>query len=137
MDSGTTMQLGIWLAEKKNQPWVRGKNDCCTFMMEWHDYIHGTKTLDQIYGKYYNLKTAIQWAKKVPLNKWFTEHGYKVVDKPQTGDIVMVKHNKFFYSNYIVCLNVAWGLQDDAKGFSRHPLETMQEHTIWRHISWA
>ena len=77
------------------------------------------------------------WAKKVPLNEWFTEHGYKLVDKPQTGDVVMVKHNRFFYSGYIVCLNVAWGLQDDAKGLSRHPLETMQEHTIWRHTSWA
>jgi len=132
MDSATTLKLGLWLASKKDQPWVRGKNDCCTFIMEWHDYIHGTETMKQIYGKYYDLKTAIRWAEKVPLNKWFLDNGYTLVDKPQTGDVVMVRHNRFFFSGYIICMNQAWGIQDDSKGLSRHPLETMAEHTIWR-----
>lgn len=133
IDQETTQKLGIWLASKKWQPWERGKNDCCTFIMEWHDYIHGTNTLDEIYGKYYNLKTAIKWAQKIPLNEWFTKNGYELVDDIQTGDIVMVKHNRFFFSGYIVCMKEAWGIQDEARGLSKHPLETMHEHTIWRY----
>lgn len=128
------MKLGLWLAEKRHLPWQRGINDCCTLVMEWHDHLHGTDTLSEIKGKYWDLKTAIKWAKKIPLQEWFPKHGYKqIFDALETGDIVMVQHYKYFCSGYIICMGQAWGIQDDSKGLSRHALETMHEHTIWRY----
>jgi len=58
MDGATQMKVGLWLAEKQQQAYVRGKNDCCTLFMEYHDYMHGTDTLKSIYNKYTN-KTVI------------------------------------------------------------------------------
>lgn len=127
-------KLGMFVATKQREPWVRGINDCCTIGMEWHDARFGTETLKQIYGKYNDLKSAIRVAKKIPLNKWFIDNGYTQIhdEKVIDGDIVMVRHNRFFFSAYLVLLNQAWGIQDNAKGLSRHQLETMLEHTIWR-----
>jgi hypothetical protein len=136
MDKDTTLKLGIWLASKEFQPWKRGKNDCCTLFMEWHDKRFGTNTLDEIYGKYNDLMSAIRFARNfVKVPEWFPKHGYVQVDKPETGDIVMVEHHKNFCSGYIVCMNQAWGIQEHGKGLSKHALRTMQPHTIWRHAN--
>lgn len=135
MDKQLQYRLGMWLAEKKHQPWVRGKNDCCTLFMEWHDIAHGTETLKQIYGKYHDLKTAITWAKKIPLDKWFPEHGYKQVEDLQDGDIVQVQHDRRFSSGYIVFMGFAWGLGDNTSGITRHDLSTNVPHTIWRYAN--
>ena len=135
MHKDDVYKLGmLWLAEKQRQPWIRGNNDCCTLGMEWHDTRFGTETLKQIYGKYNNLKSAIRVAKKINLSQWFIDNGYTQIhdEKVIDGDIVMVRHNRFFFSAYIVLMNQAWGIQDDAKGLSRHQLDTMLEHTIWR-----
>lgn len=135
MDSNTTLKLALWLSEKKFQPWERGKNDCCTIVMEWHDHRFGTNTLDEIYGKYWDLKTAIKWAKKIPLQDWFTGNGYYQVsaDDIRDGDIAMVQHYRWFCSGYFILMNRAWGLQDEAQAMSKHPVETFHDHTIWRH----
>ncbi len=127
-------KLGMFVAEKRRQPWVRGKNDCCTIGMEWHDRRFGTNTLEQIYGKYSDLKGAIRVAKQISLEQWFIDHGYTQIfdENVIDGDIVMVRHNRFFFSAYLVLMGVAWGIQDNGSGLSRHPLETMLEHTIWR-----
>ena len=127
-------KLGMFVAEKKFQPWVRGINDCCTIGMEWHDIRFGTNTVDQIKGKYSDLKGAIRVAKKINLHQWFIDHGYtQIPDGPVIdGDVVMVRHNRFFFSAYLVLMGTAYGIQDDARGISKHPLETMLEHTIWR-----
>lgn len=132
MDKTTTLKLAKFVALKSHQPWVRGINDCCTIPMEWHDLRFGTNTVDQIKGKYHDLRGAIRVAKKISLAGWFDEHGYTQVDDVQDGDIVMVRHNRFFFSGYLVLMGQAWGIQDEAPGLSRHPLETMMEHTIWR-----
>lgn len=134
MDGATTLKLGLWLAEKQHQPWVRGINDCCTLFMEWHDHRFGTDTLSEIKGRYTDLKSAIRFATKFgDLSNWFHKNGYIQVDTPETGDIVMVQHARWFSSAYFICMNIAWGIQDDGTGLSKHPVETMQEHKIWRH----
>jgi len=127
-------KLGMFISSKKHTPWVRGENDCCTIGMEWHDLRFGTNTVDQIKGKYSDLKGAIRVAKKIPLDKWFIDNGYtQILDENVIdGDIVMVRHNRFFFSAYIVLMGTAYGIQDEANGMSRHPLETIYEHTIWR-----
>lgn len=134
MDKETLYKLGMFVAEKKHQPWVRGENDCCTIGMEWHDRRFGTNTVDQIKGKYHDLKGAIRVAKKISLEQWFIDHGYTQIHDGNVidGDIVMVRHNRFFFSAYIILMGVAYGIQDEARGMSKHPLETMLEHTIWR-----
>ena len=121
MHKDDVYKLGMFVATKQRQPWIRGINDCCTLGMEWHDTRFGTETLKQIYGKYNNLKSAIRVAKKINLSQWFIDNGYTQIhdEKVIDGDIVMV-------------MNQAWGIQDDAKGLSRHQLDTMLEHTIWR-----
>jgi len=134
MDKESTLKLAMFVAEKQNQPWVRGKNDCCTIGMEWHDLRFGTNTVKQIYNKYNDLKGAIRVAKEISLEKWFSDNGYTQIhdEKVHDGDIVMVKHNRFFFSAYLVLMEQAWGIEDDSKGLRRYPLETMFEHTIWR-----
>lgn len=134
MDKQLQYRLGMWLAEKKYQPWARGKNDCCTFFMEWHDIARGTKTLNEIYGKYNDLKSAIRFARKfVKVPEWFPKHGYEQVYNLQDGDIVMVEHDRNFCSGYIVFMGFAWGMTEGSTGITRHPLETMQPHTTWRY----
>ena len=138
MDGANQMKLGIWLANKKLQPWARGINDCCTLFMEYHDHMFGTDTVSSIYGKYNNLRSAIKLRKEFPTTDvWFPEHGYTQVEQPQTGDIVMVEQ-RWFPSSYIVCQTTAWGLEDNSKGMSRHNLNKPQfSYSIWRHESWA
>ena len=127
-------QLGLWIGHKMNQPWVRGKNDCCTLFMEYHDYMTGENSLDELWGKYYDLKSAIRFARQFPkVGEWFPQHGYTRQRIALDGDIVMVKNNRFFPSSYIVCGGFAWGIMDNAKRLSRHPLEPPEtEYSIWR-----
>jgi hypothetical protein len=40
MDNATLMKVGLWLAEKQQHAYERGKNDCCTLFMEYHDHMH-------------------------------------------------------------------------------------------------
>lgn len=128
-------KLGLWLATKRPQAWQRGKNDCCTLFMEYHDHMHGTDTLSELYGKYHDLKTAIKFASEFPkVDEWFPQHGYEKVESPQDGDIIMVKNNRYFPSSYIVCMGEAWGIMDEAHRMSRHPLDIpTQEYSIWRY----
>lgn len=134
MDNATTMILGLWLAEKQWQPWERGKNDCCTLFMEWHDKRFGTNTVDELYGKYNDLKSAIRFARNyLKVDEWFPKHGYIQVPTPQTGDIVMVK-NKYFPSSYIICMEQAWSISDESKRMTKHELTIPEsEYSIWRH----
>ena len=136
MNKQDQMKLGLWLAEKKDDQWIRGKNDCCTFFHEWHDKLHGTNTLDKIYGKYNNLTGAIRFARKYyKVENWFPENGYTQVEEPQTGDIVMVE-GSHFPSSYIICMNFAWSISDNAKRLTRHALDVpMGTYSIWRYTN--
>ena len=139
MNKEEQQTLGIWLAEKQWQPWERGKNDCATFFLEWHDKRFGTDERSLVYNKYNDLKSAIRFAKEFfPLEKWqgwFKDHGYKQVTQPQTGDIVMVQ-NRYFPSSYIICMNQAWGILDDSKRMTKHIIEKPEaEYSIWRHTN--
>lgn len=127
-------RMALWLATKRHQPWVRGKNDCCTLFMEYHDYMTGESTLDELWGKYHDLRTAIRFAKQFPkVKEWFPAHGYQQQRIALDGDIVMVKNNRFFPSSYIVCGGFAWGIMDNAKRMSRHELVVPDvEYSIWR-----
>ena len=102
MNAELQQKLGLWLASKQWQPWERGKNDCCTLFMEYHDHMFGTKTVKSIYGKYNDLRSAIRFRKEMPkVSEWFPEHGYHQVLQPQTGDVVMVEQ-AYFPSAYII-----------------------------------
>ena len=138
MNSASQMKLGLWLGSKQQQPWERGKNDCCTLFMEYHDHMFGTNTLDALYGKYNNLRGAIRLARKfLTVDEWFPQHGYTRVDKPHTGDIVMVRQ-RYFPSSYIICMGQAWGISDESKRMTRHVIEEPRvEYSIWRHEAWA
>ncbi len=138
MNGDDQLKVGMWLAMKQWQPWERGKNDCCTLFMEYHDHMFGTDTLSSLYGKYTDLKSAIKTRKLFPsVHDWFPEHGYKQVSDTQTGDIVMVEQ-RWFPSCYIICMNQAWGLTDDSKRMTKHIIEKPDvEYSIWRHESWA
>ena len=68
----------------------------------------------------------------VNLNVELIESVLKLDENVIDGDVVMVRHNRFFFSAYIVLMGVAYGIQDDARGMSKHQLDTMLEHTIWR-----
>ncbi len=134
MNGATQKKVGLWLAEKQQQAYVRGKNDCCTLFMEYHDYMHGTKTLKSIYNKYTNKTGAIRTARKFNITgEWLPKHGYKRVDNPQTGDIVIVD-TTLYPSGYIVCMNIAWTNVDGANRMKRFALEKPdQPYSIWRH----
>jgi len=132
------MKVGLWLAEKQQQPYVRGKNDCCTLFMEYHDHMHGTKTLESIYNKYTNKTGAIRTARKFNITgEWLPKHGYKRVDDPSTGDIVIVETG-LYPSGYIVCMNTAWTNVDGTKRMQRFALEQPdQPYSIWRHKTYG
>lgn len=138
MDAENQMKLGLWLATKQWQPWERGKNDCCTLFMEYHDHMFGTNTVSSIYGKYNNLRGAIKLRKEFPTTRqWFPDHGYVEVDNTQTGDVVIIEQ-RWFPSSYIICMAQAWGLTDDSKRMTKHIIkEPETEYSIWRHESWA
>lgn len=138
MKAELQQKLGLWLASKQWQPWERGKNDCCTLFMEYHDHMFGTKTVESIYGKYNDLKSAIRFRKDMPkVSEWFPLHGYKQVSDTQTGDIVMVEQ-RFFPSAYIICMAQAWGISDEHQRMTKHIIEEPRvEYSIWRHESWA
>ena len=138
MDNATLMKVGLWLAEKQQQPYVRGKNDCCTLFMEYHDHMHGTKTLESIYNKYTNKTGAIRTARKFNITgEWLPKHGYKRVDDPSTGDIVIVETG-LYPSGYIVCMNTAWTNVDGTKRMQRFALEQPdQPYSIWRHKTYG
>ena len=138
MNDATLMKVGLWLAEKQQQPYVRGKNDCCTLFMEYHDYMHGTKTLESIYNKYTNKTGAIRTARKFNITgEWLPKHGYKRVDDPSTGDIVIVETG-LYPSGYIVCMNTAWTNVDGTKRMQRFALEQPdQPYSIWRHKTYG
>lgn len=134
MDNATLIKVGLWLAEKQNQAYERGKNDCCTLFMEYHDHMHGTKTLKSIYNKYTNKTGAIRTARRFNITgKWLPKHGYKRVGNPQTGDIVIIETG-LYPSGYIVCMNTAWTNVDGTKRMQRFALqEPDQPYSIWRH----
>ena len=137
LDKDTTMKLGLWLAEIQHIKHERGKHDCCTLFVEWHDKRFGTNELDKIYGKYNDFKSGVRFSRDVwPMSrwkKWFKEKGYKQVTTPTTGDIVMVQ-NKFFPSSYIICMNQAWSILDDSKRMTKHVIEEPEaEYSIWRY----
>tara|TARA_R110001592_G_scaffold337015_1_gene622930 strand:- start:264 stop:680 length:417 start_codon:yes stop_codon:yes gene_type:complete len=138
MHKDDVYKVGMWLAEKQQQPYVRGKNDCCTLFMEYHDYMHGTKTLSSIYNKYTNKTGAIRTARKFNITgKWLPKHGYKRVDTPETGDIVIVEQHHY-PSGYIVCMNTAWTNVDGTKRMQRFSLkEPDQPYSIWRHKNYG
>jgi hypothetical protein len=138
MNDATLMKVGLWLAEKQQQPYVRGKNDCCTLFMEYHDHMHGTKTLESIYNKYTNKTGAIRTARKFNITgEWLPKHGYKRVDDPSTGDIVIVETG-LYPSGYIVCMNTAWTNVDGTKRMQRFALEQPdQPYSIWRHKTYG
>jgi len=128
------IKLGMWLGNKKSQAYERGKNDCCTLFMEYHDLMHGTKTLDAIYGKYNTLASAIRTARRFKITEeWLPKHGYKQVPNPETGDIVIVEQ-QYYPSGYIVCNGWGWTNSDNK---SRMVLCSLEEPTlpysIWRH----
>jgi hypothetical protein len=96
--------------------------------------MHGTKTLESIYNKYTNKTGAIRTARKFDITgKWLPKHGYKRVDNPSTGDIVIVD-TKLYPSGYIVCMNIAWTNVDGASRMKRFALEKPEQpFSIWRH----
>jgi len=128
------VKLGMWLGKKHNQIYERGKNDCCTLFMEYHDFMHGTNTLDAIYGKYSNTTGAIRTAREFNITEeWLPEHGYKQVDTPETGDIVIVQQ-KYYPSGYIICMGQAWTNVDGKNKMGRYSLiEPELPYSIWRH----
>jgi hypothetical protein len=139
MNKELQQTLGLWLSTKQSEAWVRGKNDCATFFLEWHDKRFGTDERSLVYNKYNDIKSAIRFAKKFfPLEKWqgwFTDHGYTQVEAPQTGDIVMVE-GRYFPSSYIICMNTAWSISDNAQRMTRHELDVpMGNYSIWRHTN--
>lgn len=138
MDAQSQMKLGLWLATKQQQPWERGKNDCCTLFMEYHDHMHGTNTLDALYGRYNDLKGAIRTARNfLTVDEWFPQNGYIRVEQPVTGDIAMVQQ-RYFPSAYIICMGLAWSISDEYKRMTKHILEEPRvEYSIWRHEKWA
>ena len=127
-------KLGMWLGKKRNQAWERGKNDCCTLFMEYHDHMHGTETLKSIYGKYNNLSGAIRTARQFNITEeWLPKHGYTVVDTPENGDIVIVEQ-QLYPSGYIVCMGQAWSNVDGKSRMQRFALEPPElPYSIWRH----
>jgi len=138
MKAELQQKVGLWLASKQWQPWERGKNDCCTLLLEYHDYLFGTELLPNVYGKYNDLRSAIRLRKEFPtVNEWFPEKGYHQVMQPQTGDIVMVEQ-RWFPSTYIICMAQAWGLTDDSKRMTKHIIHKPEfEYSIWRHEAWG
>ena len=83
MNKEQQQTLGIWLATRQWLPHKFGTNDCCTLLMHYHDHMFGTKTVDDIYGKYTDMKSGIRVASKfATTDEWFPKHGYKKVSKP-------------------------------------------------------
>jgi hypothetical protein len=134
MTNAEQISVGLWIGKKLNQKYVRGKNDCCTLFMEYHDHMHGTNTLDSIFNKYTNKTGAIRTARKFKITKeWLPKQGYKQVDKPRTGDIVIVETG-LYPSGYIVCMDLAWTNVDKQHRMQRFALvKPDQPHSIWRH----
>lgn len=139
MRSENQKKLGLWLASRQWLPHEFGTNDCCTLLMHYHDHMFDTNTVDEIYGKYNDMKSGIRVASKfLTVDEWFPKHGYQREFNPQTGDIVMVQNNRFFPSTYIICMSQAWSIMDGAKKMSKHIIEQPDaEYSIWRHESWA
>tara|TARA_R110002167_G_scaffold239894_1_gene445048 strand:+ start:9718 stop:10134 length:417 start_codon:yes stop_codon:yes gene_type:complete len=136
MNNTQQMKVGLWLGEKLNQAYERGKNDCCTLFMEYHDHMHGTNTLKSIYNKYTNKTGAIKTARKFKITEeWLPAQGYKQVDTPLTGDIVIVEQG-LYPSGYIICMNLAWTNVDKKYRMQKFALEKPElPYSIWRHQS--
>jgi len=92
------------------------------------------KTPVNYFDKYTNKTGAIRTARKFNITgKWLPKHGYKRVEDPQTGDIVIVD-TQLYPSGYIVCMNTAWTNVDGFNRMKRFPLEKPnQPYSIWRH----
>ena len=134
MSNEVQLKVGLWIGEKLNQKYVRGRNDCCTLFMEYRDYMHGTETLKSIYNKYTNKTGAIRTARKFKITEeWLPKQGYKQVDTPSDGDIVIVE-TELYPSGYIVCNNLAWTNVDGKFRMQRYPLTApTSPYSIWRH----
>jgi hypothetical protein len=88
--------LELYLTQHSNQPFDWGWNDCNTFIVEYVDFVKGTRIINEVKGKYWDAKSAFRFTRDYKkLDAGLAEAGFVEVEELEDGDIVTYENRGF------------------------------------------
>jgi len=128
--------LEMWIMQHSHSEFEWGWNDCNTIVVEYVDWLTGSNIMNEVRGKYYDLKTAHRFAKNYKqLHVGLQDAGFVEVDTPQDGDVITMV-DRGLVCGHIVFNNRAHSM-DMLSGYISVPLNIINLNDnnlkIWRH----
>lgn len=118
-----------------------GQADCNLFFIDVHDQMYGTNDLQEIQGKYEDLKSGIRYLKKkikkTP-EEWMMSRHYTLLKHTdvKVGDVALFQH-KSYESVFIYSDGAWWSMVEEQNGLVGAPTEDVlaQATSLWRKIN--
>ena len=129
-------KIGTFIAEKTDQAFRWGVNDCNTFFIELHDRLYGSRDLERVRNQYTDRSTARAFLKKLGLTpaQWLHMRNYSKISNTdwQPGDVAILQH-QVFASVYVYFDGAFWTVPE-GKSITGYRPEALTKHDIqgWR-----
>lgn len=111
-----------------------GKTDCVTFFFETQAALHDINTEQYWKGKYWDLRSAVQWSRDNPFDDCELLKQYEQLEvtgrELELGDAKInykkgLPHSQIYYDNL-------WWSVWDGLGFGYNVVNNNETHIIWR-----
>jgi hypothetical protein len=113
------MDVLTYLENEKKKPFVWGETDCCFRANRWVQIKTGISPLNLSDRVYTNERQAIRWlinmgGMAIAVNRVMRQAGFKRTNKPQAGDVGLIKAN-----SWRLCMAIFdgenWSSRDEKK----------------------
>jgi len=126
------LKIAQFIASKRHKPFVWGKNDCHTFVLELNDTLYNENSVAAIYEKYHNLKGCYRLAKSIDAVEYMQSLGYESAKQIKDGDVILVKH-KFGYYSHVALDGVLYSIDPDRGLVAAYKTAFKNiDYTVWR-----
>ena len=128
--------LELYLVQQANMEFQWGWNDCNTFIVEYVDYVKGTRIIDEVKGKYWDARSAFRFTRDYKkLDAGLAEAGFVEAETLEDGDIVTYE-NRGFVCGHIYAYDRMHSMDVDY-GYLSIPANTVNiadpKLKIWRY----
>jgi hypothetical protein len=126
------LKIAQFIASKRHKPFVWGKNDCHTFVLELNDILYNENSVDTIYEKYNNIKGCYRLAKTIDAVEYMQSLGYESAKQIMNGDVILVKHKQGYYSHVALDGNLYSMEPDRGLVVANKTAFKKIDYTVWR-----
>tara|TARA_Y100000004_G_C8843642_1_gene381608 strand:- start:105 stop:527 length:423 start_codon:yes stop_codon:yes gene_type:complete len=109
-------KLQNFFIKKQGVTFEWGHNDCNTLVVEMHDYMYGTSDMSKLRGRYWDLRSAVQFVRQqLDHETWLKSVGYtQITDDltPEPGDVIM-GYDRVFWCGHIYYNNRVYSIDQD------------------------